>query len=45
MLAFAAALIEEQDIAAAALYAFGCSPQALATEIFLALLICALGCW
>ena len=44
VLAFAAALIEEQDIAAAALYAFGCSPQALATEIFLALLICALGC-
>ena len=44
VLAFAAALIEEQDIAAATLYAFGCSPEALATEIFLALLICALGC-
>lgn len=44
ILTFAAAVIEEQSIAEAAVYAFGCSPEALATELFLALIVCALGC-
>ena len=44
ILTFAAAVIEEQSIAEAAVYAFGCSPETLATELFLALIVCALGC-
>lgn len=44
VLAFAAELVDSQSFADALIYALGCTPEALATEFFLALIICALGC-
>ena len=44
VLAFALELVDTQSWGRALVYALGCTPEALATELFLALLVCALGC-